>query len=425
MRLRSSAFMKVGLTGTALAVVLLGACKSDDQPDARVIITFPDSPPANPIDARPAVPDAPPVTYGATALIQELSLLEKSGTTMVPSTAAPGIGGSILIDFSQNGLPHVDQIVSGTITSGCTATRYDSSMGKGPAPILDEGTVTFTVHGSGTVVPTCAFVGGTYRCIGAAGSAGAIVPVVGQSVSTFTGTAVNAFSADDVGRALVFGAGTAIPIVGFSATGPTLVLESEVTVAATGPWSTIAGTGAPVAFTAGVTGTPKGLPPVFLADADTVDVTFTPGAGAHFTAAQVSTTTPIAVGDAFQFDAASLTTLATGLLQATADVQVGCDLAGSHCGTALGSALTIDATDTTPTGAVDFPAPTAKSAHITCTQIGDGKITIPLNQLELVKAASPKRIRIVVARIGADLPKALAGVQLAAGHAFAMFEDAP
>ncbi len=50
-----SVFVAIALG--ALGGAMLGGCKSDDEPDARVIVEFPDAPPP-PIDARPT-PDAP------------------------------------------------------------------------------------------------------------------------------------------------------------------------------------------------------------------------------------------------------------------------------------------------------------------------------------------------------------------------------
>jgi hypothetical protein len=414
MRLRSTGFLKVGLTGTALAVVLLGACKADDQPDARAISVFPDSPPLAdappPVDAPPVVPDAPPApTFGATASIQEVVVLDTSGATVVPSTTAPGSGGNITVSFTQNGLPNAAHLSSGTFPNTCSATRYNGTAT--PPPVINEGTVTFTVNGSTTVIPTCAFTNGAYRCIGAQGASGTAASV-GGGVFTITDVAgaASTLSAADLGRYLVYadGSGKAFPIVAFNGPGVISVASGVAIDAAVPAFFTLAGAG------------PVPTSPEFLADTDTVDIAFVPGASSHFAA---FTSSGIAVGDAWSFDDASKAVLATGLLAATADVQIGCDMAGGHCGTALGTVIAIDSTDTATTGAHDFPAATTNSASIQCTQIGDGKITIPLAQLSLLKDANPTRIRISVFRIGADLARATAGIQLAAGQGFVKFEE--
>jgi hypothetical protein len=429
MRLRSCGILKASLIGTALVAALLGGCKTDEGPDARVIIMFPDAPPhfdAPPTaDSPPPSPDAPPApTFGATILIQEIALLEKNGATVVPSTVAPGTGGNILVSFTQTNAPNAAQIVSGTLTNGCTATRYDGSAGKPAPPVLNEGTVDITVVGSGTKIPTCALVGGRYRCIGAQGTGGTAAAIASTPFFTVTDTtATSQLSADDVGRYLVYADGSkSFPIIGFAGAGMVNVAGPiDATVPA---FFTLAGAG-PVPAT--LPPVPPGAPPEFLANADTVDFKFTPGAGSHFAAFNTATdpgaTHGVAVGDSWDFDDASKAALATGILTGTADVLLGCDMPNSKCGTALGTVIAIDSTDTTPTSPVDFPDATTKSANITCTLLGDGKITIPANQLALMKDASPKRIRIIVSRIGADLARALAGIQLAAGQGFVKFED--
>ncbi len=47
------AVIALGVAGGAM----LGGCKSDDEPDARIIVMFPDAPPQ--FDARPAIDAAP------------------------------------------------------------------------------------------------------------------------------------------------------------------------------------------------------------------------------------------------------------------------------------------------------------------------------------------------------------------------------
>ncbi|HKA87961.1 MAG TPA: hypothetical protein VKE22_09860 [Haliangiales bacterium] len=415
--------MKVGLIGTALAVVLLGACKSEDQPDARMVVMFPDSPPP-PADARPATPDAPPpATFSGTISIQDVQILVSNGAGGVIVAPNSGHGGNITVSFTQDGTP-VEASMSTAVFPPCNAVLRDITK---PAQVVtqsNEGTVAFTISG-GTVIPTCSLQAGAYRCIGAAGSAGMIAPTPpgGLGISSFTGTAVAAFGANDVGRALVFGSGTAIPIVGFDATAPTLILQGEVTVAATGSWSTVAGTGLPVAFTSNLAGT-KGASPDFLKLGDTVTAAFTPGASSHFTA---FTATGVVSNDvAWVLDTASQTALGSGILGATGAVRLGCktDGGGAACGNGLGTIVAIDTTDTMPTGATDFPAPTKFAGSLTCATLDSGTqqyVEIAKSLIDVLNMGSPKRARISIFRSGFS-PQAAGKVNVVAGRGYVKFE---
>jgi len=409
MRFRSQVVTQIGTIGMALAIALLGACESDDEPDARVIPHFPDAPPV--ADAPPAPPDAAP-TFGATISVQEVAILDDNAAPI----AAFGTGGNINISFTQTNLPNVEFIDTG-VGIPCTATRWNSTTP--PPPVLNEGTVNVTVT-AGATIPPCTFVGSGYRCIGAQGTGGTGVALSG-TVWTFTDTtATSQLSAADVGRYLVIPSipGAAFPILGF--TGPNLLNLGGPVVPVVPAFITVAGAGpVPTVFTPG--GAPTGVPPEFLANDSTVTVAFVPGAGAHLAA---FTSAVLNVGDSWTLDDASKAVLTEGVLVHSGSVVIGCSGAGGTCGTATGTIVAIDTTDTATTGATDFPAPTANSANITCTQLGPTPITLTAAQIQVLKNATPTRIRISVFRVAADLALfTSAGVGVVAGQGFVKFED--
>jgi hypothetical protein len=412
MRFRSRIVTQLGTIGTALAVALLGACSSDDAPDARVATHFPDAPPP-PIDAPPVAP-----TFGATISVQEVALLDDTATP----NAAFGTGGNISISFTQTNLPNAEFIDTG-VGIPCAAVRYDSTAGTPPPAVLDEGTVNITTSAGAATIPPCTFVSGAYRCIGAQGTGGTGVQIPTTMVWTFTDTTTTStLSAADVGRYLVIPTtGAAFPILGFTA--PNLLNLGGTAVATVPAFITVAGAGpVPATWNPGAPA-PTGGPPEFLADNSTVTVAFVPGASSDFAA---FTSAAVDVGDAWTLDTASKALLVEGVLVHAGDVTIGCAGAGGTCGAATGTVVAIDTTDTPTTGTTDFPAPTAKSANITCTTLGTTPITLTAAQVMVLKNASPTRIRISIFRVGADLALfGSAGVGVVAGQGFVKFEDAP
>jgi hypothetical protein len=413
MRFRSRIVTQIGTIGTVLAVALLGACSSDDAPDARVMSNFPDARPPSTADAAP-----PAAEFGATISVQEVALLDNTATPI----ADLGTGGNISISFTQTNLPNEELIETGTAVP-CTAVRYDVSAGTPPPAILDEGTVTITTGGGAATIPPCGFSNGAYRCIGAQGTGGAGVEVSAGQVWTFTDATVpTTLSAADVGRYFVIPSvpGAAFPILGFTAPnqlnlgGPVVaVVPAFITVAGSGP--------VPTVFNPG--GAPTGVPPEFLANDSTVQVAFVPATDADI---EAFSSMVLNVGDAWTLDDASKALLAEGVLVHSGNVVIGCAGTGGTCGTATGTIVAIDTTDTATTGDTDFPAPTTESANITCTQLGTTPITLTAAQVMVLKNANPTRIRVSVFRVTADLTLfATAGVGVVAGQGFVKFENAP
>ncbi|WP_437734856.1 hypothetical protein [Sorangium sp. So ce1335] len=323
-------------------------------------------------------------THGGLVSIQDIS---------IAGAPQAGHGLSVQVLFTAAKPPSYEE--SPGQPTGCKGWVHDAQDSP-PPPLTDQGVITISGLAGGPIA--CRFQNGSYVCPTHDGS--------GQTSVTAgeTGTAAYAvggamFSAADVGRTLrvdgaaVGGNNGAFPIVAVESSDVAIVVNPNATDEAfVASYTVLAGVG-PV----------PGNPSDPIASGDEIVVGIEPGGSMAFTVPDLG---PVAAGEAFALDEASLTLLGAVPLDG-APMTLGCGGQGESCGAAQGTIVRITSTDGDIQGASPFamPPPADKQVEIQCIALGgDGSITVPAEAMQLLQeahqATSITRIRTAFMREG-------------------------
>jgi hypothetical protein len=398
-----------------------------------------------PVDAPVFDIDADPSSmHRGTISVFEVGLLGAAAEGHLPNTQiAQGV--QVRINFFEiaNEEPPIMEEMPGGL-EGCKAWDYTTAE-HAAAIGIDEGPIAITVadDNSGTggeiTFPSCGFTAGAgYTCPDTTSSGAASgIDITGIGVGataaaqlTLPSGSAYTFDADDAtfGRYVKLGGtgvatlddpNVAFPILAFATDrsitiGLPLGLGTNLPTLTAGSLTTLAGVG-PL---------PGKLDPGFLASTGTsgsppgMNITFAHAESAHFNAfpSNLGFVGARGIGDDFTLgtgpdDGGSgpAKVLPTAIPTNGAAFTVGCDGGNTTplpaaCGTALGSILDIETTNTAIPGGASpyyFPAPTGaggRRVHVRCIRIGPGQLTVPTAYSALIMGSGATRIRATFLR---------------------------